>query len=60
MNPPTPEQIKQRRESLAMSQPEAAKLIYRSASAWQKWEYGERTMPLALWELFLHKTEQQQ
>lgn len=55
MKAPTPEQIKQTRQQLAMSQPDAAALIYRTKSAWQKWEYGQRTMPLALWELFLTK-----
>lgn len=60
MNSPTPEQVRQAREELALTQTQAAALVHRTLSAWQRWEYGERAMPVGTWELFLHKTGKQQ
>lgn len=59
MDRPTPEKIRATRKELALTQTQAASLIYRTLNAWQRWEDGSRNMPLPLWELFLHKTGKQ-
>lgn len=56
MQSPTPEQIKQARTEAGLTQTHAAKIIYCSLGAWQKWELGSREMHPAFWELFLIKT----
>lgn len=55
---PTTEQILTAREAVGLTQEQAARLIYSTASAWQRWEGGERTMHPAMFELFLLKTKQ--
>lgn len=52
---PNPENIKAAREKLGLTQVRAAEIIGASPVAWQKWEYGERNMPPAKWELWLIK-----
>lgn len=56
---PTPEQIRQKREQIGLSQTKAAELIHESMRNWQNWEAGKAPMKLAFWELFLIKTSPQ-
>lgn len=53
---PKPAQILAAREKAGLSQTEAAELLYCTLSGWQRWEYGERRMHPAFWELFRIKT----
>ena len=53
---PTPAEISSARESLGLTQQEAADLLHITTRAWQRYEYGERRMHPALWELSLLKT----
>lgn len=53
----TPEQIKEARQRAGLSQSAAAALVYRSTRNWQQWEAGDREMDMALFELFLIKTQ---
>jgi DNA-binding transcriptional regulator YiaG len=56
---PTPAQIKSARENVGDTQAEAAARVHSpSYRAWQNWEAGTRTIPLASWELYLIKTGQ--
>ncbi len=55
---PTPEQIREIRLASGLTQTAAAKLVYCTLAAWQKWEDSTggdsaRTMPAAAWALFL-------
>jgi len=52
MSNPTPEEIKQARKDAGLTQTQAAALIDKTLSAWQRWEYGQRRMDTALFELF--------
>jgi DNA (cytosine-5)-methyltransferase 1 len=54
---PSPEEIRASRETSGLSQTQAAALIYCDMTAWQKWEYGERRMHPAFWELFQLKVK---
>lgn len=53
--PQTPDNIRRRREAVGLTQAEAAALVYVTPRAWQRWESGDRAIPLATWELFLAK-----
>ena len=55
--PPTPAQIKKARQTVGLTQTQAAELIYKKIRTWQQWEAGDREMDAALWELFLIKSE---
>lgn len=55
---PTPEQVRDARESAGLTQTEAATLIHSTMRAWQEWEAGNRRMHPGLWELFLSKINQ--
>jgi len=55
---PTPEQIKELREQVKLSQRNAAEVTYVTKATWQNWESGRTQIPLAIWENFLHKTKQ--
>lgn len=57
---PTPAAIRAARESVGLSQTDAAALIHSGLRAWQGWEAPEgnpdhRRMHPAMWELFLIK-----
>lgn len=52
---PSPDEIRQVRESVGLTQSDAARLVYRSTRNWQQWELNERPMDPALWELFTLK-----
>ena len=49
---PTPAEISAARMRCGLTQQEAAALLHISLRAWQRYEYGERRMSPALWELF--------
>lgn len=50
---PTVEQIREARAGAELSQAAAAGVILYSARAWQDWEQGRRSMPRALFDLFV-------
>lgn len=52
---PTPVEVKAARLAAGLTQTQAAALVYKTLSGWQRWEQGERDMDPALWELFLIK-----
>ena len=58
MNNPTPEQIKNSRLNVGLTQAQAAAVIYKKLLAWQRYESGDRSMDCALYELFMLKTGQ--
>lgn len=41
---PTPDEIRELRESAGLNQTDAAALLYSSQRAWQEWEAGRRRM----------------
>lgn len=49
---PTPEQVREAREGLEMTQTDAAASIYATLRTWQDWEAGVRKMHPAMFELF--------
>lgn len=49
---PKPEAIKAARAAAGLTQLAAAELVYSTARAWQSWEYGEKRMHPAVFELF--------
>ena len=52
---PTPAQIRAARLEAGISQKRAGQALFVGTRTWQKWEFGERAMMPALWELFLLK-----
>ena len=58
MESPTPEQIKNARLLCGLTQTQAAQMIHVDMTTWQRYEYGNRKIPPASWELFLIKTGQ--
>lgn len=52
---PAPADIRAARESVGMTQTQAAQLIYSTMRAWQEWEAGNRRMHPQLWESFRSK-----
>lgn len=55
MKGPTADEIKKIRDEAGLTQKQAADLLYVDIRTWQKWEYGERAMSPANFELFLIK-----
>lgn len=55
-NVPTPEEIRERRQSVKWTQERAARELHTSIRSYQQWELGERHMHIAFWELFFIKT----
>ena len=58
MKQPTPADVKSTRAAVGLTQTQAAALIYKKLLAWQRYESGNRSMDVALYELFLLKTGQ--
>ena len=54
----TPAAIRSARQAAGLTQSAAAGQVHANWRTWQSWEYGDRRMPLAAWELFLRKTDQ--
>ncbi len=53
---PTPQNIRQIRLELRLSETAAGDVIYVSRESWRLYEKGETKIKLGLWELFLIKT----
>jgi DNA-binding transcriptional regulator YiaG len=53
---PAPGDIIAARQAAALTQTQAASLVYGSLRTWQQWEAGDRRMHAGLWELFRLKT----
>jgi len=49
-------EIKKARSAAGLTQQQAGNLLNVNIRTWQKWEYGERRMSQAMWELFRIKT----
>jgi len=49
---PTPEEIRDLRKSLKLSQTAAAVVVHSTLRTWQDWEAGIARMHPGLWELF--------
>jgi DNA (cytosine-5)-methyltransferase 1 len=49
-------EIKKARQQAGLTQQQAGNLLNVHIRTWQKWEYGERKMSPAMWELFRIKT----
>jgi len=54
---PTPEQIKKIRNHVGLTQLTCAHLTHVTKATWQNWESGRTTIPLIMWEGFLHKVK---
>lgn len=52
---PTSAEIISVRESMGLTQSEAASLVHSVLRSWQQWEAGDRKMKPAVWELFCLK-----
>lgn len=57
---PTAARVRAMREKVGLTQWEAARVIYITTNAWQKYENGSRIMPRHSFELFKIKTGQEQ
>lgn len=55
---PTPDEIKQARQAVGLTQAAAARMVYSNVRTWERWEAGERRMHPALFDYFLIKTRQ--
>ena len=49
---PTPAEIVAARAAANLTQAECAALLHTTLRSWAQWEYGERKMHPAFWELF--------
>lgn len=54
---PIPAEVRAARKAAGLSQTAAAALIHCTLRGWQEWEYGNRRMHPAFWELFRLKTQ---
>ena len=55
---PTPQEIKDTRARVMLTQQAAAELVHRAdRRRWVEWETGKYKIDLAVWELFLIKTK---
>lgn len=59
MTNPTPEQIKEARRKVGLTQTQAGALVHTTVRTWQQWEAGDRRMHPAFWELFQIKAARQ-
>lgn len=55
---PSPEQVKESRLALGLTQQQAGAIVGATARAWRAWESGFRAMPESKWELFQIKTRE--
>lgn len=55
---PTPQNIRQARKNVNLSETAAGEVIYVSRESWRLYEKGTTQIKLGLWELFLFKTGQ--
>jgi DNA-binding transcriptional regulator YiaG len=53
---PTPEQVREARDAVGLSQRQAAELVHSTTKAWERWESGERPCHPAIFELFAMKS----
>jgi hypothetical protein len=53
---PSPEAIRKARKTAGLTQREAAEKCYSALRSWQDWEYGQRRMHPAVWQVFLGAT----
>ena len=53
---PEPSRIREVRAEAALTQSDAAALVFSTLRSWQMWEAGDRRMPPSTWELFLLKS----
>lgn len=53
---PTPDEVKDLRARLNLTQAQCAEVISVIPLTWQRYEYGDRAMSPASWELFKLKT----
>jgi len=59
IKPPTTANIRAARMNAKHTQQQAAEVVYRAAdSRWREWESGRHRMDMAVWELYLIKTNQ--
>jgi DNA-binding XRE family transcriptional regulator len=56
-NPPKGAEVRELRESLGLSQSQAAELVYSTLRSWQNWEAGDVGMHPAVWCWFRHQVE---
>ena len=59
MTSPSPNEVREARQTAGLSQTAAASLIHCSRSSWAEWEGGISKMHPAFWELFQIKINQQ-
>lgn len=52
---PTPQQVRQVRDAMGLTQAELGRLLHAAHRTAVAWELGERRMPLATWELLVLK-----
>tara|TARA_R110002020_G_scaffold221935_3_gene430165 strand:- start:746 stop:964 length:219 start_codon:yes stop_codon:yes gene_type:complete len=55
LRPPTPKEIRDMRNSIDLTQAQAANLLHVNERHFRRWELGNQTMHLAYWELFTAK-----
>ena len=55
---PTPDEIKQARQSAGLTQAAAAKMVFSNVRTWERWESADRRMHPAIFDYFLIKTRQ--
>lgn len=57
---PTPEEIIAARKKVKLTQTQAGLVVHKTLRSWQRYEYNEREMDFAIFELFLLKTGQKE
>lgn len=57
--PPAPDEIREVRQALGLTQEQAAGVVLHSKRAWEKWEQGERTMHPIVWWAFKKRARAQ-
>lgn len=58
LRPDRPNQIRQRRLALGMTQEQAGAVIYAAKRTWQDWELGNRNMPDIKFEVWMERTSE--